>query len=45
MRGSINGGNQMENIVVGILFAIVIAAGIWVWWIDHSSKDADGTEK
>lgn len=33
---------MIENIFVGIMFIIAVAAGIWGWWIENgnsSSKD------
>lgn len=34
----------MENIVVGVMFAIVIVAGIWVWRIDRCGVETDKKE-
>lgn len=45
------GGRIMiENIFVGVLVMIVLAAGIWAWWIDNrgsfrKDKDEDSSEK
>lgn len=35
----------MENIVVGVMFAIVIVAAVWVWRIDHCTAEKDTDEK
>lgn len=32
---------MFENICVGIMVTIVVAAGIWSWWIDNHGNVPD----
>ena len=33
------------NILVGILFVIAVAAGVWGWWIDNGGSFTNGKKK
>ena len=33
------------NILVGILFVITVAAGIWSWWVDNGGSFRKGDKK
>lgn len=34
-----------QNIFIGVLCAVVLAAGVWGWWIDNGRTDKEDEEK
>lgn len=34
-----------QNIFVGVLCVIALAAGVWVWWLDNSGTEQRKDEK
>ncbi len=34
-----------QNIFIGVLCVVVLAAGVWGWWIDNGRTDKKGEEK
>ena len=31
--------SMVQDIFVGVLCVIAVAAGVWVWWLDHGGRE------
>lgn len=36
---------MFENIIVGVMVAIIVVAGLWAWWSTKHSEDTDTSDK